>query len=385
MRRENVMTKIFIVGVVTLCCCIDPYNPSTISGNVNFLVVEAFLNATENTCSVKLSRTIPLEGSGIQHEPGATIILQDETGAQFPLIEETAGAYVIENLTLSENGKYTLKIATQDGEQYESDAVAIYKAAVIDSITWHETRNGVAIDVNAHGNASNTGYYYWKFSETWAYNSAFNSVLVPIGDTVKLRDFDDPNEAIYRCYMSENSSSILVGSSDKLEEDIIQQFNLITVPWTSPKTLLKYSILVEQRTIDLKAYEYWQQLKKNTEELGTIFDPLPFLPLSNMRCVSSPNKITLGYFNASETSQERIFISPADIDVPDGTFPVTGYENCLTIVKLFGEGFDSYIPVQFEVTNVGGFAVPIGYQVSIPRCVDCRILGGTSVKPDFWE
>lgn len=379
------MTKFFVVFMVALCCCIDPYNPSTVSGDVNFLVVEAFLNATENSCSVKLSRTIPLADAGIQHEEGAVVILQNEAGTQFPLVEGIEGAYLIENLTLNANAKYTLKITTQNGEQYESEAVAIYKAAVIDSISWDETRNGLILAVNSHG-IGNTGYYYWNFTETWAYNSAFNSVLIQVGDTVEYRDTDDPNEAIYRCYMTDNSSSILVGSSDKLEEDIIQNFHLTTVPWTSSKILVKYSILVEQRTINLKAYEYWQQLKKNTEELGTIFDPLPFLPLSNIRCVTSPEKIALGYFNASEVSQQRIFIIRREIDVPEGVFADTGYETCVSIVKLFGEEFDSYIPIQFEtISDGGGYAVPIGYQVSTPRCVDCRVFGGTTIEPDFWE
>lgn len=378
-------TKFFAVCLMVLCCCIDPYNPSVISGEANFLVVEAFLNATENTCSVKLSRTIPLNDSEIHYESGALVILQDETGTQFPLVEKTDGNFLIENLTLNRSAKYTVKITTQDGEQYASEAVAIYKAALIDSITWNETRNGVAVDVNSHGNSSTTGYYYWKFTETWAYNSAFNSVLIPKGDTVEYRDTNDPNEAVYRCYMSENSNSILVGSSHALDEDIIQNFNLTNISWTSSKIALKYSVLVEQRTIDFQAYEYWQQLRKNTEDMGTIFDPLPFLPLSNLRCVTSPDKIVLGYFNASETFQQRIFIGRGKLDVPDGVFPVTGYENCSVIVKLFGEGFDSYLPIQFETTNNGGFAIPIGYQLAVPRCVDCRILGGTSIEPDYWE
>jgi hypothetical protein len=136
----------------------------------------------------------------------------------------------------------------------------------------------------------------------------------------------------------------------------------------------------------LKAYEYWQQLRKNTEELGTIFDPLPFLPLSNIRCVTSPDKIALGYFNASETSQKRIFILRSKIDFPGIVKPVTGYEDCELIIRFFGEDFGSNLPIQFEFRSAGGGPpAPVGFQVAAPRCVDCRLFGGSTITPVFWE
>lgn len=378
--------KIFMICVALwLSSCIDPYNTSGTSNNFNYLVVEAFYNATEKTCSVKLSRTIPLDETSIQYESGASVILQNDIGDQFTLTSQGEGEYKLDNLIVGEDAKLTLKITTVDGENYESDAVAVYKATSLDSITWNETPKGVTLDVNAHSDIANTGYYYWQFTETWAYRSAFASILVVVGDTVEYRDYNNPDEAIYECYMTKNSSSILIGSSKGLAQDIINNAPLTTIPWSSSKTLVKYSILVEQRVIDQQAYEYWKLLKKNTEELGTIFDPMPFLPLSNIRCVSSPDKLALGYFNASETTQKRIFIKGQDIDFPANNFPITGYEGCSIVVKLFGESFDGYMPTSFETVTIGGQSIDIGYQVARPKCVDCRLMGGTNIKPVFWE
>lgn len=384
MRRRNFGIRIFTACMfVGLCCCIDPYNPSITSRDYNYLVVEAFHNATDKTCSVKLSRTVPLSESGMRYETGASVILEDDAGHEFILTELGQGEFRATNVNVDEDAKLTLKVTTQNGEYYESDAVSIYKAGAVDDIQWSETSNGVAIDVSAHNDAG-TGYYYWQFTETWAYTSAFASILIDVGDTVEYRDHTDPDEAIYQCFMTQKSSSILIGSSDQLAQDVISNALLTTIPWRSPKMLIRYSILVEQRTIDLQAFEYWQLLKKNTEQLGTIFDPMPFLPLTNIRCVSSPGKIVLGYFNSSEVTQKRIFIRGQDLNFP--TTPVTGYEDCSIVVKLFGEPRDEFLPVDFEsITTPAGTTIDIGFRVAVPVCVDCRLKGGTNIKPVFWE
>lgn len=363
-----------------LTCCIDPYRPGEVTGNANFLVVDAFLDATANVCTVKLSRTIPLASTEMVFEQGAVVTLEDENALSFFLSEVNAGEYSTSGLAINPARKYKIKIRTQNDEEYQSELVPVLQTPAIDSVTWNGTEEGVGIYVNTHDPANNTRYYHWKFTETWHYRAKYYSVLKIVGDTTAARDETDP--PIYHCWNTDISKEILTGSSDKLGEDIISNFSLSTIPWKSAKLMLKYSVLVEQQAIEPEAYDYWQQLKKNTEELGTIFDPLPSTTIGNLRCVSDPGKIVLGYFNASTVAKKRIFISTNDIDFPQGNLFETGYENCYTVVVLFGEEFEGNLqPITYESEGI----FTIGYRAGYPYCIDCRLQGGTNVKPVFWE
>lgn len=380
--RGAIVSTIIVVSTAFVMSCLDSYNPSESSKNVSFLVVDAFLNATEDSCIVKLSRTLPLNGTGIQHEENAHITLEDSDGTEIILSEEGNGRYSVAGLVLDHAKSYKLNIVTEEGKEYESKLVNIYESPAIDSVTWNEIQDGVGIFVNTHDPANNTRYYQWKFIETYLYTSAFQSFFKETIDTVIERV---PGEFFYYCWETVNSSAILVGSSDKLDQDVISEFMVHKIPLKSISLSMRYSIQVEQRALGKDAFEYWKQLRKNTEDLGTIFDPLPSERLGNIACVSNPAEIVLGYFSASTVSKQRIFFSRSEIDLPVGHRFETGYETCDLRVILFGDELQGYIPVNMATKPVGGFFEAIGYNVSTPECVDCRIKGGVNVQPDFWE
>lgn len=368
-----------IVVMALTVSCIDPYRPGEVNSNANYLVVDAFLDATQNACFVKLSRTIPLDATEQVFEQNATVSLEDENNQLYPLTGSTNGEYKASGLPIDINKKYRIRIVTLGSEEYQSDLVPVLYTPPIDSISWGETEDGVGVYASTHNSANNTRYYQWRFTETWQYRSQYRSILKIVGDTVDLRDYEELK--IYECWNTAGSNEILVGSSDKLNEDIISQFNLTNIPFTSSKLHLKYSVLVEQRAIDAQAYDYWQLLKKNTEEMGTIFDPLPSAAIGNLHCITNPKKTVLGYFGASSVSQQRIFIEGRDVEFPLRNVFVTGYESCYERVLPFGQAFGNLVPIVFEMKGLQ----PVGYRATTPYCIDCRMQGGTTVKPDFWE
>jgi hypothetical protein len=382
--RRTIVSTIILALTAFIMSCLDSYNPPESSKNLSYLVVDAFLNASENRCTVTLSRTLPLSSTEIQYEEDALIILEDSDGVELSLSGEGSGRYSVSGLTLDNSKTYRVKIITDEGKEYESELVKIHESPPIDSVTWDEIpdADAVGIFVNTHDPASNTRYYQWKFTETYLYTSAFQSVLKETIDTVVERV---PGEFIYYCWQTVNSRSILVSSSNQLDQDIISEFLVNKIPLKSISLSMRYSIEVEQRALDKEAFEYWLQLRKNTEDLGTIFDPLPSERLGNLRCVSDPEEIVLGYFNASTVDTQRIFFSRHEIDLPVGHRFDTGYETCQLRVILFGDELRDYTPVNYATKPVGGFFEIIGYNVSTPACVDCRIKGGVNVQPDFWE
>jgi Domain of unknown function (DUF4249) len=383
MTRRYLIVLFLCGGIFLADSCIDPYNPSTTKMDVHYLVVDGFLNSTEGLCIVKLSRTVPLDSSGIPPEENALVQLEVDDGVILTLSEGKAGEYSISNLSLDFNKKYRIKVVTTDNTEYVSEFVSSLTTPTIDSITWDTERAGVPIYANTHDPNNGTRYYYWKYTETWEYAAAFKSRLKIDSGKVKPRD-NSLADAIYECWRTANSHDILVSSSNQLEEDVISEFTLATIPWNSPKLQRDYSILVEQRAISKEAYEYWQQLKKNTEDLGTLFDPLPSSVMGNFTCVTRPNEVVLGYFNSSTVEKMRIFINEKEIDWPTGTEAVTGYENCPFYMVPLGQTFNGLIPIE-AAYDVGNDNMFIGHYASTVYCVDCRVGGGTNVKPDFWE
>jgi hypothetical protein len=124
-----------------------------------------------------------------------------------------------------------------------------------------------------------------------------------------------------------------------------------------------------------------EQMKKNTEALGTIFDPQPSLLKGNIHCVSDPGEIVIGYVNATTVREERIFISEPQL-VNRG-FNI--YESCPSYrVPNNNDSLRVFIPPGWPYAAIFEGLAIVAYEVADSRCIDCRERGGSNVKPSFW-
>jgi hypothetical protein len=144
-------------------------------------------------------------------------------------------------------------------------------------------------------------------------------------------------------------------------------------------------MLVRQYGLSEKAFSYWQMTKKNSENLGTLFDPLPNQPQSNIRCSTDANRKVIGYFGASEVKTKRVFISRQQLKGP-AKYEPTGYELCPEELIAPGDMDEAHLLNKLIVRGVFDPATGVlqGYLVGKKECIDCRYHGGTIVKPDFW-
>jgi Domain of unknown function (DUF4249) len=380
MTLRTKITKTFFPAILlVLIGCYDPYNPKVIQNNVNYLVVNGFFNG-DGTTGIALSRTLNLSTDAFASgESGATVQIVGKDGSTFPLAESasSAGYYTSSTIVPNLNQDYQLQITTNNGVKYASDFVPMRQTPPIDTMNWAYTDGKVNVTLNTHDPANSTHYYLWRFSETWSYHSAFYSYFIFQNGQIVPR----PNGVdIYHCWKSDSSTVVLVASSELLSRDVISQFLLQSLPLNAEQLQDEYSILAKQYAITEDAYNYWSLLKKNTENLGTIFSPQPSQVYSNIHCVTDPTQPVLGYFSACTIQQKRIFISSRDL--PPVT-SVTGYEACkpdtLLIQNLSNfSGGELILEGDFK-----GLAL-IGYLIAQPGCVDCRLHNGTNIKPDYW-
>jgi hypothetical protein len=383
-----VMTRYFIiVGLAMLLAigCIDPYNPPEIESSANFLVVDGLVDVGAGNARVVLAHSQALdEQSEPLLETGAQVTIEVTNGPMFSLSETFPGEYTAGNLPINPGDQCQLRIRTASGKEFLSETVTSIDTPAIDSITWTARPGQLDIEVNTHDPGGNTRYYRWKYVETAMYQSPHLSSYIwdTEENTVRPRTNE---ERIFTCWKTTPSTNINVFSTNGLAEDIVSRHIVQSLPSNSWKLRLKYSILVYQYAIGQEEFNFWTELRKNTENIGTIFDPQPSQVTGNIRSVNAPGEKVLGYFSAGSISEERIFISRDDL--PYSGFD-TGYPSCnyLDVDTLYMEEYLNSSKRALLISAVTSGPSVIGYTTADDYCIDCRIAHqGTNERPDFWE
>lgn len=363
--------------LLCMLCCKDRYNPPVVSTNNSYLVVEGYINGSGVT-TIRLSRTFKLADTAkVTVEANAQVRVESNGGASYTLVNRGAGIYELAQTNFNPAQQYRVRIVTTGNKEYMSDWVAYKATPVIDSVNWRRTGDGVQIYVNAHDDQNKTIYYRWDYDETWEYHSAYRTVLEYKNHVIVPRD---PNINVFTCWQSQISSRILLGSSAKLVKDVISLSPVTAIPQGSWMLSVRYSIIVRQYALEEKAYQYWLNLQKNTESLGSIFDPLPSEISGNIHSTNNPTELVLGYISAGTIQNKRIFINNSDVTnwfYRDGCELLFTPNNRDSLEAYFGGG--GYGPTEEAYLPSGA----MGYNYSTLGCLDCR-LRGTNVRPSFW-
>lgn len=369
----------YILNLILLLIagCKEEYNPPVKAVQTNNLVIEGFINAQGST-NITLSRTAFLKDTAAIHpEPGATIIIMGEDNSTIPLFENTSGYYQSDSVTLNKNQRYRLSIKTVEGKEYLSDFLSVKKTPPIDSVSWRDENDGVNIYVNSHDEPNNERYYKWTYDETWAIRSRWAVLYGYVNRNVSATSTEEILK-MYYCWYSQNSSSILLGSTARLSDNIISMIPIVNIPHYDEQLSIRYSILVKQVALDKQTYEFYQVMKKNTETTGSIFAPLPTNLSANIYCVSNPDEKVIGYMSVSTEESKRIFISHDDVPVWNYQSPcVTEFVDISNASAAFAN--NGLIPYDKKTEGLN----TLGFYASTEPCMDCRVRG-TNVKPDFW-
>lgn len=374
----KILFSVLLIAVIAGSCK-QAFEPPAVKVDHNFLVVEGIINTgTANPTIIHLSRTKTISDStSYTPERGASISIESETGNLYQLQEMGDGSYASPILNLNSTLKYRLRITTSGQHQYQSDYTVPKPAPAIDSLTWMQDGD-VHISVNTHDPSGNTRYYQWEYVETWEYDSQLESAW---GVKNGLAYPIDSSEQVHTCWIDSNSTSINVATSAKLSEDVISQQPVAIVHYGSNKLSKRYSILVKQYALSREAYEYWQLIKKNTEQLGTLFDAQPSELMGNIHNVSDGQEPVIGYISAGTAQQKRLFIDPQQVGwtvtdpVPDCSIKTIPQNPNNSLIYDYP---DPTYTVYYFLT--AGSGIVIAKKV----CVNCTLSGGSSVKPSFW-
>jgi hypothetical protein len=213
--------------------------------------------------------------------------------------------------------------------------------------------------LNTHDATNKCKFFRWEYSETW--------------------EFHLPSIVTHRiCWLSGKSNGIFIKNTLTLNENSVTRYPIKTISDPNDRLSVKYSLLVNQFSLDENEYNYWERFKNTVEQVGGLYDIIPSSIPNNLFCVEYPYKKVLGYFSVSAVSSKRIFIKDnfAGLNVK--------YVDCVTD-SIKGAGPVSSSNGSFWVIIDNSDKVPpIRYLTNKIGCVDCRARG-TEVKPIFWD
>ena len=350
--------------------CIEEYTPTGIEEVSDLLVIEGTI--TDNESIFILSRSVGLSDTlvaGQNAVNNAHVYVEKDNGELLSGALTANGTYTVPTGILDKEAKYRF-YAVVDGEEYRSEFLSPLFTPDIDELELIKKDSGepVYVCVSTHDPADQSRYYLWSFRETWEVKAELFANYGLLDGVFDYFSLTTPRNTYY-CWGRNNSKTMLLGSSEKLSENLIYQKRLVEMNCSDNRISVLYYIKVKQIQIRKEAYDYYFNIQKNVDESGSIFAPVPSEMKGNIRAVSNPDLPVIGYIDVSTTTEKELF--------HDG---IGFYESPK---KFCG----------FQITSDPEYAYPVYgyYQVSMMsvdyapfKCVDCRLNGGTKDRPDFW-
>lgn len=361
--------------------CRDPYNPRIDNLTTEIMVVEGFIDGSGPT-NIRITRVQSMGDDPTPPFPlnvtGATVVVEDDMGNNYALRETSAGNYT-GNYQFGPGAKYRLSIHTASQNTYKSDFVDYKIAPPITDIDYQLKSDGAYFNVSTGDPSGNSKYYKWNWEETWHFSSnlstrwQYNSADTTVGPLRK---------QIFDCWQTNFSSNILIGSSAALNRDIINKMEINFIPDGDYRLSDLYSIEVTQQVLDSAAYNYFRQLKQNTEETGSLFDPQPGNLIGNIHNEQNPSELIIGYISAGNTNRLRKFfrVTPWNYRLDCSELATLPNVKDSLVFYFQGRGF---WPISGDPEFVQDPESVSSWTGAKNICVDCT-MRGTNVKPDFW-
>jgi hypothetical protein len=381
---HQIKNLIKITGLMLLLACIKPFNPVIEGEESNKLVVSGRITSTEGLQEVNVSMSSPVEGATYTPLSGCRVSIFDNKGNIFSLDEVKPGSYQewISQEYLVAGTAYMVTVITPEGERIESAFDTLTQGASLDSVYYliedvpttdpEIFLRGMRFYVDLKGTESESRNYKWEIKETWEYHSRHPLEFYYDG---KFHDVLPPDYSKFVCWTNIMVKDIFLVSTRNNSQNIFLKFPLHFIDGHTSRLGILYSILVTQQALSESTYNYFEVVRTNSAGFGGLYEKQPFSIKGNLVNLTSPDKDVLGYFYAAAESSKRYFykdIEGLGLDFWDycneDPLPLSGWQ-----------GFKKYqYPVYYYFNEAAAL------RILSPECIDCRLRGGTTTKPDFW-
>ena len=214
--------------------------------------------------------------------------------------------------------------------------------------------------------------YRLQLEETWEYHSTWSiNRFIDENDNLQIVPEDFSN---YVCYKTDPIYDIYTLSTVGFTQNRYARYPLHFVNNETQRLLYHYSLLIKQYSLTPGAYNYWENLRKNSKETSSLYYRQPVPLNGNIRNLNDTTEKVLGYFGVSQVNQKRIHIR----FIPGMTFNKVKY--CPEIIKPYASlERPLYL---FPYNNKDG---TILWTWSDTDCFFCQMHGGTTQRPSYWD
>jgi hypothetical protein len=385
---------------ISLGGCITEYNPP-LGDFAELLVVEGIITDGETT--IHLSRS-----TGIYNDPLSTteyvdptiydaqVWVESEDGKRFDVDYSTSG-YVIRMGDLDESTRYRLCI-TWEGEDYASDWRSPQRTPPIENVYFHQEYFGAPVEVrlDVAGESGDSGYYFWRYEEEWEIRASINAshyfsssegnyTSMSLGLYLDSNSDDDPTNDLssfkypghvspfYYCWKYGRSRELLLATTEHLTENKLRGRVLYEIDSQNDRLSYLYHTRILQYSIGSDAYYYYSNQKKNSDDTGSIFSPIPSEMVGNISCLTSPDIPVIGFVEVSRGSTREEYL--------DGRPFYTYRDECVILtsdkaIEDAGYSVYSFYPIVYDPMMAPEFTTI--------DCIDCRRMGGSKSRPSWW-
>lgn len=356
--------------------CTKPLELPDTKPNATILVVEGDIIAGDNAENIfYLSRLKTLQGKDSVPELNALIEILSKDGKKWQVQQSGKGTYK-SLLNIPTNQGLSLRIQTTDGKIYQTPFQNPLITPAIDSVTFKQVEEGMKVFAHTHDPKNSSRYYRWTYEETWERHAWFDTYHDFINGKIVPRE---PGDQIFACWKTASTPNIIIDNSTSLTNDVISYKNITTIPFPSEKLYIRYSVLVKQIALTKEAYDFWNILRKNTELTGTLFDPQPSQLSTNITCTNDASKTAIGFVSVGTMTEKRLFVMNSAMNL----WPTKNPDDACESVELRPAQAETFLK-NYPTYTVAYVVTGGGYGLAMKPCVDCRINGGTNIKPSFW-
>ena len=195
----------------------------------------------------------------------------------------------------------------------------------------------------------------------------------------------EPSESTYACYGHEVSTQIMTFSTEKQSDDRFVDLEFRPIDRSDRRISYLYRIVVNLEPLTKNAYQYWENVKANSDYNGNLFSPNPSELIGNIRCIDDPDVMVLGFINVARRATKEMVV-----DYSEHSFYKSPdvYEEQVEVSR---SSWDSYYKDGFLPITYGEIPGDLSTTYWAPaRCVDCLRMGksggknATRTRPEGW-
>jgi len=382
--RQTKIILFFVVLTQMGSSCIKPYDPVIKSTDAIKLVVSGQLTDADSAQIVNVSMTSPIGDPQYLPVTGCMVTIMDDKGNEFPMADMENGDYStwIDPGFIIPGASFRVEVIHPSGDRIISAFDYLSECPDVDSVYYirediegnepGEYTLGIQFYVDLDGTDADSRYYRWVAIETFEHHAEYPLEWYYDGT---VHHVDPPDYSRFVCWSTNKIPEVFTLSTTNLTENKFKLFPLQYVNNRSSRLMYGYSLLIKQYALSEAAYNYWDQLRINVSQQGGLYETQPIAIKGNMLNLTHPENEVLGFFNVAALKEKRIFVS----DVPDLPLDFNIYCSLSVLRKGLKEITPRDYPGYLMGDEGGWLPVLLGAE-----CVNCMLLGGTNIKPNFW-